>query len=116
MKVTVEKHHAHGNRRNPATFIAKIGETGWQASGPTKEIALERLEQLLTKEHDEQFTRHYRRKGVVTFCLYYAQGWTYDIVRDGDMSGVHGSCGTACTNEREALAQMESHVAQHDGV
>lgn len=113
LKVTVTRDTWLGRKRL-GTFTARLGDTGWKAHGTCKQGAIEQLYADLKNADENMFARKYVRKGNVTFALYYAGGWQYDIVRDDGKTSV--TMMSLCNSFRDATERMLAHVAQHDGV
>lgn len=111
LKVNLTRNRSlHG--RALSSFTAHLGETGWKATGTCKQGALDQLFADLKNAEENTFRRKYVRKGQVTFALYFAGGWCYDIVRD-DGSASTGSL--LANSYQDAVNKMLAHVAQHEG-
>jgi hypothetical protein len=74
-----------------------------------KAALMERIELQLR----HAYTRRYLRTADVTFALYYADGWSYDIVA-GD-GARYSSTGLGACDEREAYQAMSRHFLQYIG-
>ncbi len=72
-----------GQRRGPV--MAELRGSFWRQA-PTSKEAVKAVEEAVTEQAEHLFTRRYVHtngpEGEV-FCLYYADGWTYDISRPG---------------------------------
>lgn len=109
LKVTSERCRNMFGKRS-SRYVARLADTGWEHEADTKEQALEGLAQALARAELYAYTRRYVRKGGVTFALFYANGWQYDIVHD---DGKTSGCLMACETYPQALAQMMRHVADY---
>ena len=110
LKATIERKRHFGK---PARgFVATLSDTGWEASGETKEAAESALRSALYDGQYYRHTRRYVRVSGATFCLYFAGVWTYDIVRDASPDK-HGSTMLGSSNSyASALEAMLAHVSQ----
>jgi hypothetical protein len=99
--------------RKSGSFLATLGETGWKAFGTCKQGAIEQLHADLVNAERNLQTRKYVRKGLVTFALYYAGGWQYDIIRD---DGGYSAIMITSNSYNDAVQRMLEHVAQHEGI
>lgn len=106
--------------RKAKTYSAKLGtlgaDTGWMVTGcASRDEAASLLFDRVKAQEEYNHARKYVRKGNVTFALFYANGWQYDIVRD---DGQASSCHMNIVDVRtyaQALERMLKHVATHDG-
>jgi hypothetical protein len=103
-------HYSMGRRSK--TYRCTLSDTGWEVTGPNKEQLYELLGDVLKRQADYLHTRRYVRKDNVTFALYYANGWQYDIVRD---DGSASTCMLNCQSYADALERMLKHAANHCG-
>ncbi len=90
-------------------------DSGWLVMGTNKEALTGQLFDAIKNASEYSHARRYVRKGSVTFALYYANGWCYDIVRD---DGKASSCFLNVSDTKtypQALEKMLAHVEQHDG-
>lgn len=110
LRATIAVHYSGGCRIK--SYVCKLADTGWQVTGRNRESLMERLRQVLTRQEQFLHTRRYIRKGNVTFALYYANGWQYDIVRD---DGRSSASMLTCDTYMQALEIMTKHANQHDG-
>lgn len=93
-------------------YTCELTETGWTATGPTKEQAQENLCRKLRLQEENSGAVHYLRAWDSTWVLSYRHGWGYDIVRD-DKPNSCGSCLLSCQTRTEALEQMKRHFEQY---
>lgn len=111
LKVTVQSRRDMFGRAS-GSYEAKLGETGWTAIGATRESAVELLTDTLTRNCEYQLKRRYIRVRGATFALYYASGWSYDIVHDDTATRAPSSCTMSEPNFERAYAQMAEHARQ----
>lgn len=107
--IVIESANLIGNRRHKTGTL--LG-TGWTVSGNDAKTFRETLINLLANQEKFNHTRRYIVSGDATFCLYYANGWQYDIVRR-DNTGCPSACLLSSKTYMEALEQMTRHAAQY---
>ena len=91
-----------------------------RAEGATRTEAKAALLEAVTAQCEHAYVRRYLT-GIaahdgrsVTFVLYYAAGWVYDIVRAGAVSCSSSHMGAI--SETEAIARMREHFDQYTEV
>jgi hypothetical protein len=79
----------------------------------TKEQALEQLERSLIANARHGSYRKYLRSRTITWCLFYDDGWQYDMVHDNALHN-HGGVRLSCKTCAEAIESMQAHFNQHE--
>lgn len=82
------------------------------ASGANKTEAKAALMACVERQLTHMRTRRYLRTDDVTFALFYADGWVYDIV-SGDGHRNSSTLLGAAMDEREAFESMKRHFGQY---
>lgn len=113
LKATIEPvKNVFANRRTKR-YVCKLADTGWQIEGSDREMLVDALRIVLTRQCEFLHTRKYVRVKDVTFALYFANGWQYDIVHD---DGKTSSCMLNISDVKsygDALSVMMRHVQQY---
>jgi hypothetical protein len=92
--------------------VATLMGTGWRVSGTDQKTFRESLIEILARQEHFLHTRKYIVSGNATFCLYYANGWQYDIVR-ADSQDCPSACLLNVKTYTEALGAMTRHAKQY---
>jgi hypothetical protein len=99
---------AYGSGKLIRRTRARFGEL--EAFGENKTEAKNALMAMVLDQCSHVFTRRYLTADGVTFALYYANGWGYDIVRAGRVAC---STGFGEISFHEALERMRAHFEQY---
>lgn len=81
------------------------------ACGANKTAAKTALIEAVERQLEHVYSRRYLSSSEVTFVLFYANGWCYDIVKAGDARG--GTCHLDAVDERDAFERMRRHFEQY---
>jgi len=93
-------------------FTCQIEGEDFVTRGDTKEAAELAMKQKILLQDQNCWVRRYLRGTNSTWCLFYAGGWTYDIISDYSPERP-SSCMLSCRTQTEAMAAMKAHFSQY---
>jgi hypothetical protein len=99
-----------GRKHYTGNYVASFA--GYSVVAPTKDEAVQELETIIRTEKEFSGVRRYVfcSDGTV-FCLYYNNGWCYDIMSAN--RPYPSKCMMAAKTEDSAYRQMLEHAAQY---
>lgn len=108
-RMTVRRELFYGRRLKQ--WVAEFGR--WSEVAEDKLVACQRLWSRIQKQEEYQFTRrHMHAVNGTVFLLYYADGWSYDLLHpDGQISTT--MMGRDLTYP-QALERMKRHFDQYN--
>lgn len=93
-------------------FVCSLPGTNLITRGDTKEQSEADMILRIAKQSEYGGVRRYLRAKSATFCLFYIEGWEYQIVTDENPERP-SSCMLNCKTLSEAMAAMKSHFDQY---
>lgn len=92
---------------------AQIADTEWTVSGTDKATFQSNLLDQIRNQGKYLRTRKYIYAGDAVFCLYYAGGWQYEIVRKDNAHCPSVTLLSHSCTEREAIEAFQAHAKQY---
>jgi hypothetical protein len=92
-------------------YMASMGEV--KEFGEIKETAVHNLYERIRNQFQNNYAREYfwSSDKKTVFCLYYCDGWCYDII--GPDSNHASQCRLATDSRSEAREAMKRHAAEY---
>jgi hypothetical protein len=114
--VNIQVHKSRFDKKYHAC-VGNPQDYGFERTGDTKTAAYAACQEAVEAQANNLMTRKYvftNSPDGAIFCLYYADGWAYDIIRPGQ-SFPSGCQYPQSMSYNEALESMMRHVEQAFG-